>query len=251
MVSRLLQLAVLAALTGCAITPAESPPSASLSASPGAKRPHSCADRAPSRRGNRVQGLGLRPYSSREPARSLRPGAPGHARLPLLIWHSGSGWDANDVKDFGGDEATVNEFTARGYAVASISIRSSSDARFPAQGFDVRAAIRYLRENAAPYGIDPGRFRLHGRFVRRVGDRLRSHHKRHPQARWRDWRRRHLQCRSGGSGLLPADRLPLDRQVRRSEQPANGRGDIPERFAHVTRGPPHSVPGRRPQRRPT
>ena len=69
---------------------------------------------------------------------------------------------SNDVKDAGDEVAAVEEFTARGYAVASISIRSSSDARFPAQGFDVRAAIRYLRENAATYGIDPDRFAFMG-----------------------------------------------------------------------------------------
>ncbi len=90
------------------------------------------------------------------------PDVAGDAKLPLLIWHSGSGWESNEVKDAGGEVAVVEEFTARGYAVASISIRSSSDARFPAQGFDVRAAIRYLRENAATYGIDPDRFAFMG-----------------------------------------------------------------------------------------
>ena len=90
------------------------------------------------------------------------PDVAGDATLPLLIWHSGSAWFANEVKDFGDDVAIVEEFKARGYAVASLNIRSSSDARFPAQGFDVRAAIRYLRENAAGYGIDPGRFAFMG-----------------------------------------------------------------------------------------
>ena len=90
------------------------------------------------------------------------PDVAGDAKLPLLIWHSGSGWEDNNVKDGGGEVAVVEEFTARGYAVASISIRSSSDARFPAQGFDVRAAIRYLRENAATYGVDPGRIAFMG-----------------------------------------------------------------------------------------
>jgi acetyl esterase/lipase len=90
------------------------------------------------------------------------PGSPADAELPLIIWHSGSGWSENDVKHLGGEAATVKEFTARGFAVASINIRSSSDARFPAQGFDVRAAIRFLRENAATYGIDPDRFAFMG-----------------------------------------------------------------------------------------
>ncbi len=64
------------------------------------------------------------------------------------------------MKRFG--TAAIEEFTARGFAVASINIRSSADARFPAQGFDVRAAIRFLRENAATYGIDPDRFAFMG-----------------------------------------------------------------------------------------
>ena len=90
------------------------------------------------------------------------PGSPADAELPLIIWHTGSGWSENDVKGLGGETAAVEEFTARGFAVASINIRSSSDARFPAQGFDVRAAIRFLRENAATYGIDPDRFAFMG-----------------------------------------------------------------------------------------
>jgi acetyl esterase/lipase len=90
------------------------------------------------------------------------PDVPGNDSIPLLIWHSGSAWFANDVKDFGDDATVIDEFTSRGYAVASINIRSSSDARFPAQGFDVRAAIRYLRENAPAYGIDPDHFAFMG-----------------------------------------------------------------------------------------
>lgn len=82
--------------------------------------------------------------------------------LPLLIWHSGSAWLSNTAKDSANASLVVQEFTARGYAVATISIRSSLDARFPAQGHDVRAAIRWLRENAAQYNIDPNRFAFMG-----------------------------------------------------------------------------------------
>ena len=86
----------------------------------------------------------------------------GNAKLPLVIWHSGSAWFSNAAKDSGNAVAIADEFTARGYAVATISIRSSIDARFPAQGYDVRAAVRWLRENAANYGIDPNRFAFMG-----------------------------------------------------------------------------------------
>jgi acetyl esterase/lipase len=90
------------------------------------------------------------------------PDVPGNARLPLLIWHSGSAWFSSAAKDAPDAVAIAAEFTARGYAVATISIRSSFDARFPAQGYDIRAAIRYLRENATEFGIDPGRFAFMG-----------------------------------------------------------------------------------------
>lgn len=90
------------------------------------------------------------------------PDVPGRADLPLVIWHSGSAWFSNAAKDSTGAVAVADEFTARGYAVATISIRSSVDARFPAQGYDVRAAIRWLREHADEYGIDPDRFAFMG-----------------------------------------------------------------------------------------
>jgi acetyl esterase/lipase len=82
--------------------------------------------------------------------------------LPLVIWHAGSAWLSNASKDAPMASMAVQEFTARGFAVATISIRSSLDARFPAQGHDVRAAIRWLRENAATYNIDPDRFAFMG-----------------------------------------------------------------------------------------
>jgi acetyl esterase/lipase len=90
------------------------------------------------------------------------PDMPGKASLPLVIWHSGSAWRSNSVK--GGSQAVqvAEEFTSRGYAVAAINVRSSLDARFPAQGYDVRAAIRWLRENAFEYEIDPQRFAFMG-----------------------------------------------------------------------------------------
>lgn len=88
------------------------------------------------------------------------PDVRGSAKLPLIIWHSGSAWFSNSAKNSTGGIPGV--FNPRGYAVATISIRSSFDARFPAQGHDVRAAIRWLRENADSYGIDPDRFAFMG-----------------------------------------------------------------------------------------
>jgi acetyl esterase/lipase len=89
----------------------------------------------------------------------LPPGA-DRARRPLLIWTGGSGWMADDGKDSAGPLA--DHFTARGYAVAGVSVRSSGQAVFPAQVHDVKAAIRWLRAHAGEHGLDPDRFAIMG-----------------------------------------------------------------------------------------
>jgi acetyl esterase/lipase len=50
----------------------------------------------------------------------------------------------------------------KGFAVASIQYRFSKDAIWPAQSYDCKAAIRFLRANAAKYNIDPDRFAVGG-----------------------------------------------------------------------------------------
>ena len=52
--------------------------------------------------------------------------------------------------------------TGRGYAVASIGYRLSSQAKYPAQIEDCRAAIRWLRAHASDYGLDPARIGVWG-----------------------------------------------------------------------------------------
>ena len=49
-----------------------------------------------------------------------------------------------------------------GYAVAAVAIRSSRQARFPAQGHDIMAAVRWLRANAARYRLDPAHIGIVG-----------------------------------------------------------------------------------------
>jgi acetyl esterase/lipase len=80
--------------------------------------------------------------------------------LPVVVWTGGSAWLADNGKDSA--EPIAAEFTARGYAVAGVSIRSSAQARFPAQLHDIKAAIRWLRSNAGEYGLDPDRFVVMG-----------------------------------------------------------------------------------------
>jgi acetyl esterase/lipase len=71
-------------------------------------------------------------------------------RLPLIVWVHGGGWLS------GNKEGCPALFlTAKGYAVASINYRLSQHAVFPAQIEDCKAAIRWLRANAAKYHLDP------------------------------------------------------------------------------------------------
>ncbi len=80
--------------------------------------------------------------------------------MPVVIWIHGGGWMSGD-KNLG-----LNNFQLRyarnGYVVASLNYRLSSEAIFPAQIHDCKAAIRWLRANAAKYGLDPTRFAVWG-----------------------------------------------------------------------------------------
>jgi acetyl esterase/lipase len=84
----------------------------------------------------------------------------GTTPRPLLIWHSGSAWMSDDGKS--GASSIANVFNPRGFAVAGVSVRSSSQAIFPAQAFDLKAAIRWLRANAGQFQLDPNRFAFMG-----------------------------------------------------------------------------------------
>ena len=50
----------------------------------------------------------------------------------------------------------------RGYAVVAVNYRLSDEARFPAQIHDVKAAVRWIRAEAARYSFDPRRIAAWG-----------------------------------------------------------------------------------------
>ena len=69
------------------------------------------------------------------------------AAAGLIVWVHGGAWRA-------GSRASVDlvGLTERGWALASVDYRLSTVARFPAQVHDIKAAIRFLRQNAAKLG---------------------------------------------------------------------------------------------------
>ena len=85
---------------------------------------------------------------------------PSAKPLPVVVWTAGSAWTADTGKrGAGGIAAQLNP---AGYAVAGVSIRSSSQVKFPGQLHDIKAAIRWLRANAAKYSFDPNHIAIIG-----------------------------------------------------------------------------------------
>jgi acetyl esterase/lipase len=77
-------------------------------------------------------------------------------RHVLLVWIHGGAWNT------GSKAAVPAPLLRSGLAVASVDFRQASDARFPAQVHDIKAAIRFLRANAATYGFRGDRIVIAG-----------------------------------------------------------------------------------------
>lgn len=87
--------------------------------------------------------------------------ATGDAPHPLVVIIHGGGWVTGDKRsDL--PMAAIPGFLDRGYAVASINYRLTSEAIFPAQLLDAKAAIRFLRANAGDFDLDPDRIAVVG-----------------------------------------------------------------------------------------
>jgi acetyl esterase/lipase len=91
----------------------------------------------------------------------LTPDPPPTAPVPAIVWIHGGGWE-------GGDKwvdlaESLGPFLVRGgFVSVSINYRLSDRALFPAQIHDAKAAIRWLRANAADLGVDPERIGVWG-----------------------------------------------------------------------------------------
>ena len=75
---------------------------------------------------------------------------------PLLVFVHGGAWTTGSKTQY---PAFLLE---RGFAVASVDFRSSNDAPFPADVFDIKAGIRYLRAKAQLYGYRTDRIAIVG-----------------------------------------------------------------------------------------
>ena len=80
---------------------------------------------------------------------------------PLVMLIHGGAFQGGDKAD---DDALTElpELLSRGYTVASINYRLGSTATFPNPVVDAKAALRFLRANAAKYGVNPDRVGVWG-----------------------------------------------------------------------------------------
>lgn len=83
-----------------------------------------------------------------------RPATGKHA---LIVWVHGGAWRAGSKKDM-----PLGGLLDAGYSVASVDYRLSTQAPFPAQAHDLKAAIRFLRARHADYGYDANRIIIAG-----------------------------------------------------------------------------------------
>ncbi len=98
-------------------------------------------------------GITYARYGTREMKLDLFRPEGGGARPAVIVVHGGA-WITGHHRM---ENPLAAELARRGYVAATVEYRLSNEARYPAQLHDLKAAVRFLRANAARYGIDPKR----------------------------------------------------------------------------------------------
>lgn len=102
------------------------------------------------------------PYAHLSPAQKLDIYWPaeGDGPFPVIVSIHGGAFMGGDKRDV--QLVPMLAGLERGYAVVGVNYRMSGEAKFPALVHDVKAAIRWMRANAATYHFDPGRIAVWG-----------------------------------------------------------------------------------------
>ena len=101
-------------------------------------------------------------YADQSPAQKLDIFLPdeGEGPFPVYIFMHGGAYLFGAKRDAQLFHAI--DGVTKGYAVVTVEQRLAGEAQFPYGLFDLKAAIRYLRANAAQYKLDPEKFALAG-----------------------------------------------------------------------------------------
>ncbi|MFN8252864.1 MAG: alpha/beta hydrolase [Ferruginibacter sp.] len=78
--------------------------------------------------------------------------------IAVIIIHGGGWRSGNRTQHY----ALAQQLAAKGYTCFTPEYRLSTEALFPAAVYDLKAAIRWVRENAARYNIDTGKIAVAG-----------------------------------------------------------------------------------------
>ena len=81
-------------------------------------------------------------------------------KVPVICWIHGGGFSMGFKRD--GSLFDLLPVLLHGYALVSIGYRKSGEARFPANVYDAKAAIPFIRANADKYGLDGSRIAVWG-----------------------------------------------------------------------------------------
>jgi acetyl esterase/lipase len=76
---------------------------------------------------------------------------------PLIVYVHGGAWRAGSKSD-----VPITKLLDEGFAIASVDYRLSTQAQFPAQVHDIKAAIRFLRAKSGQFHIDTKRIAIIG-----------------------------------------------------------------------------------------
>ena len=89
----------------------------------------------------------------------------GEMPQPLIVFIHGGGWVGGNTRHSGAltdFPRALAQLAAEGFVVASVEYRLADEAPFPAALQDVRAAVRFLKTNAAKYRIDAAKVAVWG-----------------------------------------------------------------------------------------
>jgi acetyl esterase/lipase len=91
---------------------------------------------------------------------SPQPSSPSAPPLPVVVFIHGGGWKAGNKA---AGAAHLTRLVQSGqYAGISLAYRLSSEAKWPAQLHDCKAAIRWIKAHASEYGLDPQKIAVWG-----------------------------------------------------------------------------------------
>jgi len=84
----------------------------------------------------------------------------GKGPFPMIIaFHGGGFYEGNKSRQY---TAPMLQGLNHGYAVVTVDYRLSDEAKFPAAINDAKAAIRFIKVNAAQYNLNPNKIALWG-----------------------------------------------------------------------------------------